>query len=120
MKLLFDENLSPKLVRLLATEFPDSNHVELLKLRGSTDTSLWELAKTQDFLLVSKDNDFRQRVFLFGPPPKVIWLSVGNAGTEPIAKLLKNNLTKTETFAESKEEGLLVIELLEEKHEKDN
>ncbi len=110
MKLLFDENLSPKLVSLLTNEFPDSNHVEPLTLRGSTDTTLWELAKEQNYITVSKDNDFRQRVFLLGPPPKVIWLSVGNAGTSAIAKSLKENVAGIQSFEEKSEEGLLILE----------
>jgi predicted nuclease of predicted toxin-antitoxin system len=102
--------LSPKLVKLLANEFPDSNHVELLKLRGSTDTALWELAKQQGYVLVSKDNDFRQRAFLLGSPPKVIWLSVGNAGTAKIAALLKQKLGIVQAFEKNSEESLLILE----------
>jgi predicted nuclease of predicted toxin-antitoxin system len=110
MKLLFDENPNPKLVKLLDNEFPDSNHVERLKLRGSTDTTLWELAKRQGFIIVSKDNDFRQRAFLLGPPPKVIWLSIGNAGTSEILKVLKQNVSTIQFFEENNEEGLLILE----------
>ncbi len=72
MKLLFDENLSPRLVELLATEFPQSVHVETLGMCGTTDAELWEYAKTHEFAIVSKDNDFRQRAFVHGAPPKVI------------------------------------------------
>ncbi|MGQ0595384.1 MAG: DUF5615 family PIN-like protein [Gammaproteobacteria bacterium] len=43
--------------------------------------------------MVSKDNDFRQMSFVKGPPPKVIWLSVGNAGTDAIARLLETSVT---------------------------
>jgi predicted nuclease of predicted toxin-antitoxin system len=110
MKLLFDENLSAKLVNLLTSEFPDSSHVELLKLRGSTDTTLWELAKQQDYTIVSKDNDFRQRAFLLGPPPKVIWLSIGNSRTSEIVKILKQNSSTIQSFSEKVEEGLLILE----------
>lgn len=76
MKLLFDENLSPRLVELLATEFPQSVHVETLGMRGTTDAALWEYAKNHGFAIVSKDNDFRQRAFVHGAPPKDIWLSI--------------------------------------------
>ena len=47
MKLLFDENLSPQLVSYLAEVFPNSRHVELLGMRGSTDTEIWNRAKRQ-------------------------------------------------------------------------
>ena len=88
MKLLFDENLSRRLVDLLAAEFPGSSHPDLIGIPGATDTGLWNYALQHGFTIVSKDNDFRQRAFLYGPPPKVIWLSVGNAGTSVIAELL--------------------------------
>ncbi len=59
MKLLFDENLSPRLVTLLAVEFPLSVHIEALGMRGTTDVSIWDHAKKHGFAIVSKDNDFR-------------------------------------------------------------
>jgi predicted nuclease of predicted toxin-antitoxin system len=70
VKLLFDENLSPKLVALLASEFPSSTHVELLKMRGATDRNIWRYARDHDLIVVSKDNDFRQQVFYTGHHPK--------------------------------------------------
>lgn len=111
MKLLFDENLSPKLVALLAREFPGSNHLDLLRKRGVTDGTVWNYAKDETFILVSKDSDFRQRAFLEGPPPKVIWLSVGNAGTALIETLLRTHLILIEAFSSDPEQGLLVLEL---------
>jgi len=45
-------------------------------MRGATDAALWEYAKDHGFAIVSKDNDFRQRAFVYGAPPKVIWLSI--------------------------------------------
>jgi len=61
MRLLFDENLSRRLVDLLAREFPGSSHPDLLDLRGSPDTAVWQHAREHNFTIVSKDNGFRQR-----------------------------------------------------------
>jgi predicted nuclease of predicted toxin-antitoxin system len=110
MKLLFDENLSHRLVDLLAAEFPHSAHPRRLGMLGASDLVLWEYARQHGFTIVSKDNDFRQRVFLHGPPPKVIWLSIGNAGTRAIVALLRKHVHTIEAFTTSSEEGLLVIE----------
>jgi predicted nuclease of predicted toxin-antitoxin system len=55
MKLLLDENLSPRLPALLADLYPDSSQIELLGLRGATDTAVWEYAKAQGYVLVSKE-----------------------------------------------------------------
>lgn len=35
MKLLLDENLSPRLLELLAADFSDSTHIEHLQAKGS-------------------------------------------------------------------------------------
>jgi len=77
VKLLFDENLSPRLCRLLADVYPGSAHVRDIGLRGADDERICSYARDYGFTVVSKDNDFRQRGFLRGAPPKVVWLSVG-------------------------------------------
>lgn len=53
MKLLLDENLSPRLPELLSDLYPGSSQIELLGLRGATDTAVWEYAKTEGYVLVS-------------------------------------------------------------------
>ena len=111
MKLLLDENLSPKLVDYLADAFPNCNHVVLLGMRGHPDTEIWHLAKQDGYVLVSKDDDFRQRSFVCGAPPKVIWLSIGNAGTSAIRQLLLDSVTRIEAFVADPEESLLVLNL---------
>ena len=111
MKLLFDENVSRRLVGRLAFFYPDSQHVDLVTLKGQTDFGLWEYAARQGFTLVSKDNDFRQLSFVRGQPPKVIWLDVGNAGTHAIADLLTVEHPHVEAFHSNPEEALLVLEL---------
>src|ERR1700730_2771165 len=81
MKLLFDQNLSFKLCRLLADVFPESNQIRLLGMEEAEDRAIWEYAKANDFILVSQDDDFADLAILFGPPPKVIWLRCGNQPT---------------------------------------
>ena len=61
MKLLFDENLSPKLVHALEEYFPGSMHVEELSLRGTADAMIWSYARENGFTIVSKDTDFRDQ-----------------------------------------------------------
>ena len=111
MKLLLDENLSPRLPALLADLYPGSSQVDKAGLRGARDAAVWEYAKTNGYVLVSKDNDFRQRSFQYGAPPKVVWLNVGNAGTEPILRLLRESRDEIERFVASAEESLLVVTL---------
>lgn len=89
MKLLFDQNLSPKLPHLLGNLYPNSTHVREIGMRDATDTQIWEYAKENDFVIVSKDSDFQARSLLYGHPPKFIWLRVGNCPLKTIKDLLK-------------------------------
>jgi predicted nuclease of predicted toxin-antitoxin system len=108
--LLFDENLSPSLVKLLAEEFPGSTHVDVAGLHGRSDGDVWAYARDYGYVLVSKDNDFRQLSFLRGAPPKVVWLHIGNAPTKAVAELLRARKTDMEMFTQDAEAVLLVLE----------
>jgi predicted nuclease of predicted toxin-antitoxin system len=96
---------------LLADLYPGSSQVDAVGLRGARDTAVWDYAKANGYVLVSKDNDFRQRSFQYGAPPKVVWLNVGNAGTEPILRLLRESREEIERFVASAEESLFVVTL---------
>lgn len=113
MKLLLDENISLKLVKFILKDFPESNHIDFLKMQGAFDANIWKYAADEDYIIVSKDNDFRQRSFLFGSPPKIIWLSVGNGGTKIIKELLLKNVALIYKFTQEPTEGLLVLEARE-------
>jgi predicted nuclease of predicted toxin-antitoxin system len=113
VKLLFDENLSPRLVHALESEYPGSAHLRTLGLRGAADGVIWELARQEAYAILSKDNDFRQLSFLHGAPPKVIWLSVGNAGTEAILGFLQSQRAEIQAFEADTEASLLVLALAE-------
>jgi len=91
MKLLFDQNLSPRLVALLADLFPDSAHVYQLGLDQVLDIEVWHYARDNDFIVVSKDADFSEISVLHGHPPKLIWLRLGNCTTNQIHQLLHSN-----------------------------
>jgi len=109
MKLLFDENLSPKLVAALADIFPESKHVDRLGLGGESDNSVWFYAKSQDFILVSKDADFYDKSLLFGHPPKVIWIRRGNCSNKHIELLLRNKAEAIYRFNNDLELSFLQI-----------
>src|SRR4051812_16730482 len=89
MRLLFDENLSYRLVALLANEYPGSVHVRDIGLSAADDQAVWIHAAQSGLAIVSKDSDFQQRALLYGHPPKVIWVRLGNCATAAIATLLR-------------------------------
>lgn len=109
MKLLFDQNLSPHLVRRLDKLYPDSVHVETVGLDKAFDKEVWEYARGNQFIIVSKDADFNELSLLWGSPPKVIWIRRGNCKTETIESLLRSNYEAIETFSEDDEVGTLVL-----------
>jgi predicted nuclease of predicted toxin-antitoxin system len=111
VKLLFDANLSPTLVVHLQAEYPDSAHVRDVGLRAGSDAQIWEYAKAHGLAIVSKDTDFRERSFVEGFPPKVIWLDAGNAGTEHIAALIQKERARVEAFGKAAETSLLILSL---------
>ena len=98
MKLLFDQNLSPKLPRLLAVIYPDSSHVREIGFRDADDSEIWDYAKENGFAIVSKDSDFQQRSLLQGAPPKFIWLRVGNCTVNRTEALLRTYSAAIHTF----------------------
>ncbi len=109
MKFLFDQNLSTRLPRLLADIYPESLHVREIGMREATDTEIWEYAKTNNFVIVSKDSDFQSRSLLYGSPPKFVWLRVGNCPVKPIEDLLRNHSVAIHTFAQDQAQSHLML-----------
>lgn len=112
MRLLFDQNLSRHLVGHLRDVFPESKHVTSLDLDAATDDEIWSYAGEHGYVIVSKDSDFRQLAFLHGPPPKAIWLRVGNASTVTILQVLIDHVEAIEAFSDGDDEALLVLPML--------
>ena len=67
-RLLFDENLPQGLVHDLADVFPGSTHVRDVGLQAASDDRIWTQAATSNLQIVTKDDDFRQRSFLWVSP----------------------------------------------------
>lgn len=87
-------------MRLLADIFPGSVHVRNVGLRDAEDAEIWEYAKINGLVIVSKDSDFHERSFYFGFPPKVIWLRIGNCPTSKVEQLLRQNIEVIKEFNE--------------------
>lgn len=90
MKLLLDENLSDRVVPSILDLYPDSTHVKSLGFMHTDDVLIWSFAQQHGYTLVSKDADFHQRSLVFGHPPKLVFLRVGNCSTSRITQLCAN------------------------------
>jgi predicted nuclease of predicted toxin-antitoxin system len=109
MKLLFDENLSPRLVGLLGAEFPGSEHVRSVGLASAPDPTVWHYAAAQGLVIVSKDSDFQHRALLLGHPPKMVWVRLGNCSTAAVAALLRARLGDILAFDADPTASLLAL-----------
>jgi predicted nuclease of predicted toxin-antitoxin system len=109
MILLFDHHLSPRLVGMLADIFPASLHVRGVGLARETDRVIWQYAKNNQMTIVSKDADFHQLSFVYGPPPKVVWIRCGSVTTNRIADILRQHATDITEFHADDEAAYLVI-----------
>lgn len=109
MKLLFDENLSSKLPRLLADLFPDSIHVRDVGMKATDDPVLWDYARDNDLMIVPKEADLHDLSLVFGSPPKVIWVKLGNCSTRQVEELLRQDFDVIKLFYVDKSVSLLPL-----------
>ena len=112
MKLLFDQNISFRIIKKIISVFPNSNQVRQLGLEGAKDIEIWNFAKENDFIIVTFDADFFDLSIVKGTPPKIIWLRTGNTSTKNIERLLISKSEHIKEFYSSdkmKEIGCLEI-----------
>jgi predicted nuclease of predicted toxin-antitoxin system len=107
--LLFDENLAARLVSELADLYPDSIHVRDRGLAAGSDHAIWQYAREQGLAIVTKDEDFQQLSVLYGPPPKVIWIRLGNCSTANIIRLLRKRRDEIDRFVADGETAFLAL-----------
>ena len=110
MKLLLDANISRRLVDRIAATFPESTHVALVGLEVATDRQIWEYAREHDYLIVSKDEDFHQMALVDGPPPKLIWVRLGNCTTGDVERAIHRGRETILGFVDDQRASVLVIE----------
>ncbi len=109
MKLLFDENFSPKLPSHLSDLFPNSLHVRDVGMKATIDPIVWDYAKDNNLMIASKDADIHDLSLVFGNPPKVIWLRLGNCSTLQVENLLRQNFNAIKLFYEDENLSLLAL-----------
>ncbi len=63
MKLLLDQNISPKLVSSLKPVYPETSHVSDAGLDRAQDEEIWSFAVEYDFTILTKDSDLPSEPF---------------------------------------------------------
>ena len=98
MRLLFDQNISHRVVKALKNTYPEARQVKDLQLENASDRSIWTYAKEKSYTIVTFDSDFNDIAALYGHPPKVIWLRFGNTLTGNLIKLLESHFDVISSF----------------------
>ena len=109
MKLLFDENLPPRLVERLADLYPDCVHVKEVDLERAPDEAVWSYARENALTIVTQDADFGEMSVLLHPSPKVIWLRRGNCSTSEIETILRARYEAVVGFHNDPKEAVLAL-----------
>jgi predicted nuclease of predicted toxin-antitoxin system len=109
MKLLFDHNLPPSLVKRLSDLFPLSEHVFTLSLDRASDSEIREYAQREAFVVVTKDADFSDLCVLQGFPPKIIWIRRGNCAVDDLETLLRDHHEQIERLEADTVTGILTL-----------
>jgi predicted nuclease of predicted toxin-antitoxin system len=107
--LLFDENLAARLVADLADLYPGCAHVSDRGLTGGSDRAIWQYGRDHGLVIVSKDEDFQRFSILYGSPPKVIWIRLGNCSTADISRLLRQRRDEIARFIADEEAPFLAL-----------
>ncbi len=111
IKLLFDQNLSYRLVSRLQDFYPNSVHVEALGLDKASDINIWKYAKENGYTLVSKDSDFNDICTLYDFPPHIIWLRLGNSRVSITQEALVKHKDEICSIIEENKTGIIEIDL---------
>jgi predicted nuclease of predicted toxin-antitoxin system len=98
MKLLFDQNISFRVVRKIIQDFPSAISVWDVGLYEEDDIPIWKYAKENGDTIVTQDNDFDNMYGLWGHPPKLIIVRTGNISNVDLAKLLISRKDRIERF----------------------
>lgn len=101
MKLLFDQNVSFRLIHKLSGVFPEARQVRQIGLENCSDIDIWTHAKLNGFSIVTFDADFFDLSSLNGHPPKIIWLRFGNTTTDALANRLIEKAEIIKEFIEA-------------------
>lgn len=103
MKIIFDQNISFRVVVKVSKNFPEASQVRQLGLENMSDLEIWNYARAYEFTIVSFDADFYEISNIKGYPPKIIWLRLGNTSTSHIAEIINQKAALIQSFIKSKE-----------------
>lgn len=85
-----DAHLSPAITVWMTDTFGVSAMaLRDLGLRDAEDSAIFEAARAQGVIFMTKDSDFVDLVERLGPPPQIIWLTCGNTSNARLRNILQ-------------------------------
>ncbi|MBL1281099.1 MAG: DUF5615 family PIN-like protein [Fluviicola sp.] len=109
MKILFDQNISFRLIKRISDIFPEAKQVRSLGLENSSDKEIWNFANENAYTIITFDADFYNFSLIWGHPPKIVWIRTGNKTSAEIESILRNHEKNIECFISDKELACLEI-----------
>ena len=109
MKLLFDQNISHRLLIHIQDILPESKQVRELGLENYSDKQIWEYAKENDYIIVTFDADFYDFSLVWGHPPKIIWIRTYNQTTKNVEEILRKHMNTLSDFQDDNDLACLEI-----------
>ncbi|HEX8652282.1 MAG TPA: DUF5615 family PIN-like protein [Pyrinomonadaceae bacterium] len=105
MTIWIDAQMSPAIATWISINFSvNAVAVRDLGLRGASDTEIFQAAKRDNAVVMTKDSDFVLLLDRFGPPPRVIWVTCGNTSNARLKEILGKTFTKALELLESGEQ----------------
>jgi predicted nuclease of predicted toxin-antitoxin system len=110
VKLLLDENLSPRLLRQIDDLFAGSVHVRSVELEQTPDREIWEFARFNGFAILTADADFQDLAVSLGHPPKIILLKGCDYGNAVAEALIRSQAVRIADFLADEERAVLILQ----------
>jgi predicted nuclease of predicted toxin-antitoxin system len=108
MRLLFDQNISFRLLKKISDLYPDAKQVRELSFENATDLEIFEFAIKNNYTIVTFDSDFCDLNSLKDFPTRIIWLRTGNTTTDHLASVFKKRYELISSFM-NEDNGCLEI-----------
>lgn len=109
MRLIFDQNISHRILKELPIRFSYSTSVKSEGLINANDKEIWEFAQKSNLTIVTQDSDFNDLNAVYGYPPKIVWLRLGNLSTAQIASIILSQEQEILDFIKDKAYGCFEI-----------
>jgi predicted nuclease of predicted toxin-antitoxin system len=108
MTFLVDAQLPPALVNWLRAQGHAADHVESVGLGQAEDVDIWNRASEDGAIIITKDEDFAERIAREGDGPVIVWLRLGNSTNRALLQWLNPRWPE---IAELLDSGTKLIEV---------